>query len=355
MSGPITLSYYTSRGTVYYTPTNFSLEKSRPARLPEPPCRPRQRRPHSIHITRLPAGFVPFDLRPPPPPPQPKKASRFRIELRKLASRENAKRVLGSVFSPFTSLPSPASPSAGTSSRSTTPDTSRPLRTSFSTASADPNTIFARRAAAGILLDEPTMSRPPLGESSNGATPRNSISAASLVPSKSTHEAVKPVCSGNGVSCSIILAEPVLYLVGLDHDGTNRDSSSNSAILRGKLQLKITKSAKLKAVTLKFSGKTRTDWPEGMVPRPSQLCSKNLTISQAYLLKKQSCSRRSHFEIRLFRSSMHYTKAQSQVTAHSATMRYETSRHLRRSLACPVLPWIMPLQLQIKVASLCLA
>jgi hypothetical protein len=29
------------------------------------------------------------------------------------------------------------------------------------------------------------------------------------------------------------------------------------------LQLNVTKSAKIKAVTVKFTGKTRTEWPEG--------------------------------------------------------------------------------------------
>jgi hypothetical protein len=66
------------------------------------------------------------------------------------------------------------------------------------------------------------------------------------------------------VAVSIILAEPNIFLHGLDHDGTSRDSTStSSALLRGKLQLNITKSAKIKAVTLKFTGKAKTDWPEG--------------------------------------------------------------------------------------------
>jgi len=34
-------------------------------------------------------------------------------------------------------------------------------------------------------------------------------------------------------------------------------------MVRGKFQLKITKSVKIKAVSLKFMGKARTEWPEG--------------------------------------------------------------------------------------------
>jgi hypothetical protein len=86
------------------------------------------------------------------------------------------------------------------------------------------------------------------------------------MPAKSSFEMEKPVCSGNGVSCYISLAEPVIYLNGLDHDGTTRDSpsgSNSSALLRGKLILNVTKSAKIKSVSLKFHGKARTEWPEG--------------------------------------------------------------------------------------------
>ncbi|KAF8852302.1 hypothetical protein BDZ45DRAFT_114516 [Acephala macrosclerotiorum] len=101
---------------------------------------------------------------------------------------------------------------------------------------------------------------------------RPSISAGSLLNGKISSDSEKPVCSGNGVSCSIILAEPVIYLTGLDHDGTTNHSHSNtSALLRGKLQLNVTKSVKLKTVTLKFTGRGRTDWPEGIPPEKSQL------------------------------------------------------------------------------------
>jgi hypothetical protein len=86
------------------------------------------------------------------------------------------------------------------------------------------------------------------------------------MPTKSLFEMEKPVCSGNGVSCYISLAEPVIYVHGLDHDGTTRDSPSganSSALLRGKLILHVTKSAKIKSVSLKYHGKAKTDWPEG--------------------------------------------------------------------------------------------
>ncbi|KAL1302301.1 hypothetical protein AAFC00_002716 [Neodothiora populina] len=74
----------------------------------------------------------------------------------------------------------------------------------------------------------------------------------------------KPLVSGSGVSVSINLAEPVLFLQGFDQsDHTDR----NTAMLRGTLHLRVTKSAKIKAVTLKFKGRALTKWPEGIPPR----------------------------------------------------------------------------------------
>lgn len=93
---------------------------------------------------------------------------------------------------------------------------------------------------------------------------QTNVNTAPIMPVKRSVEVEKPICSGNGVSCYIQLAEPVIFLSGLDHDGTTRDSPSTSTgILRGKLLLNVTKSAKIKAVTLKFTGKARTEWPEG--------------------------------------------------------------------------------------------
>ncbi|PSK43137.1 hypothetical protein B9Z65_7091 [Elsinoe australis] len=74
----------------------------------------------------------------------------------------------------------------------------------------------------------------------------------------------KPVATGTGVSVSINLAEPVLFLQGFDsHDM----SLGNTAMLRGTLHLRVLKSAKIKAVTLKFKGRAVTKWPEGIPPR----------------------------------------------------------------------------------------
>ncbi len=70
----------------------------------------------------------------------------------------------------------------------------------------------------------------------------------------------KPIASGNGVSVSVHLTEPVLFLQGFDQHDT---STGTTAMLRGSLHLKVAKSAKIKAVTLRFRGTAVTKWPEG--------------------------------------------------------------------------------------------
>jgi hypothetical protein len=71
----------------------------------------------------------------------------------------------------------------------------------------------------------------------------------------------KPLASGNGITVGITLTEPVLFLQGFDQ---NENSERSTAMLRGSLLLKVTKPAKVKAITLKFRGKATTKWPEGI-------------------------------------------------------------------------------------------
>jgi hypothetical protein len=66
--------------------------------------------------------------------------------------------------------------------------------------------------------------------------------------------------SGGAVTMTIQMAEPILFLQGLD----GSESSRRPAMLRGSLVLRVTKPTKIKAVTLTFRGRARTEWPEGM-------------------------------------------------------------------------------------------
>lgn len=100
--------------------------------------------------------------------------------------------------------------------------------------------------------------------------PRSRSCAAPSYKASTNGETEKPVCATGGIACYINLAEPVIFLKGLDHDGTTRDSHSNTtSLLRGKLVLNITKNVKIKSVTLRFTGRARTEWPEGKRTRGS--------------------------------------------------------------------------------------
>jgi hypothetical protein len=71
----------------------------------------------------------------------------------------------------------------------------------------------------------------------------------------------KIVATGSGIAVGIALTEPVLFLQGYDQ---NDPSTKKSAMLRGQLHLKITKSVKIKKISICFRGQAQTDWPDGM-------------------------------------------------------------------------------------------
>lgn len=83
-----------------------------------------------------------------------------------------------------------------------------------------------------------------------------------LSPTFATH---KPLASGNGVALSVGLAEPVIFLQGFEQG--DLQSNRSTAMLRGSLHLRISKPAKIKAVTLRFRGRALTKWPEGKTCR----------------------------------------------------------------------------------------
>jgi hypothetical protein len=92
----------------------------------------------------------------------------------------------------------------------------------------------------------------------------SSLSALDIFPTTGQRiPEEKPIAHGNGVSVAIALAEPVLFLQGFEQGDLAANPST--AMLRGTLHIKVTKLAKLKAITLKFKGKAVTKWPEGKV------------------------------------------------------------------------------------------
>ncbi|KAJ6439882.1 arrestin domain containing protein [Purpureocillium lavendulum] len=158
-------------------------------------------------------------------------------------------------------------------------DSTRSASTADSCATTTSDPADAVMAAATIRRDSLSFHRDSLAARREAARPlpyqlasnRNSImsvrSAKSAVSSLVT-EVPKPVASGSGVSCSILLAEPNIFLSGFDHHDSHaqREAQTGTALLRGKLQINVTKNVKIKAVQLKLIGRARTEWPEGIPP-----------------------------------------------------------------------------------------
>lgn len=117
---------------------------------------------------------------------------------------------------------------------------------------------------------------------STGRSNMMSIRSAKTMVSSSVSEVQKPVASGSGVSCSILLAEPNVFLTGFDHDSnTRRGAQSTSALLRGKLQLNVSKNVKIKSISLTLVGKARTNWPEGIPPAKTDLFEEQTLRTQS--------------------------------------------------------------------------
>lgn len=330
--------YYSSaHGSIYYTPRHPAERRHRTdgSVFPTPLIQPRQRRPHSIHIISYPAGFIPADLRPEPsqtPGIQPddkgsrdsrkrKKNSKKeqkrtkkeeqkeqkRLEKERSEKREKRRsirslppgtekvgKVIDRLIAVF-SLASKSSPSVATTPTAT--PKSRP--SSFIS--------FARRLSRleGTLVEEPSVAEEqiieepvagepimaatslpqPVGHTTIHPSSRNSmvsVRTAKSIMSSSVSEIQKPVASGSGLSCSILLAEPNVFLTGFEHDNSSRRQGANSsALLRGKLQLNVSKNVKIKSVTLKLVGKARTEWPEGIPPAKTELFEEQTLRTQS--------------------------------------------------------------------------
>lgn len=280
-SNPSTTS---SASTIYYAPRNPRRNRTGLPRFPTPQIRPRQRRPHSIHVISYPPGYIPSDLRPPRPPKTKKaKAGKRRSagsDLSAFASERTAKRVLEFLLAPF--LCQTNRESSFDHQRFKRPCTALP-RFVRSIPSSTRAVNFQRRSTS-LSMTRSTMvetTRPPVVGSDSSALALHKaipgiISTRSLKANttSSVHEIPsKPIATGSGVSCSILLAEPNLFLTGFDHNGRHRSDTqpNGTALLRGKLKLDVSKNVKIKSVTLKFSGRARTEWPEGIPPAKTDL------------------------------------------------------------------------------------
>ena len=239
------------RGQLFYAPASLCS-------VPHPSFvyfRPRVARPLILQIVHAPVDAPSLTADPP-------KVIRRFIKTGKLANtRQSAKR-----FFRFKS-----SAPAGPEPRSTTARSSS--LASQRSVDVDPTTSAAREMLLGeggnngnsrpnTVVGGPIsgmLHRPALADNIRTASTESGRSISNSAATAIADE--KPIASGNGVSISIALAEPVLFLQGYDqHDATNR----TTAMLRGSFHLKVVKSAKIKAVTLRFRGRAETEWPEGV-------------------------------------------------------------------------------------------
>lgn len=217
--------------------------------------RSRQGRPHRIRITRIAPEYRSRDV-------EYRKRVSTVISGKLAWPRDSARRILKSLLS----AQNPQDPSK--------PD--RPL-SSPSVGNTD-NIGLGRRPASGVWEGKRRTTleamRPNLRHSVagpiSGAIARSSFSdersaspVKNIISADISHRIPdeKPLASGNGVSISIALAEPVLFLQGFDHGDLQANRST--AMLRGSFHLKVSKPAKIKAVTLRFRGRAITKWPEG--------------------------------------------------------------------------------------------
>ncbi|RYO89643.1 hypothetical protein DL763_005593 [Monosporascus cannonballus] len=257
--------YQPLAGNLFYRTRTWDRRSRQLPRFPTPHIRPRQRRHQSIHVISYPPGYIPSELRldsaiRPKRQPQSKK-----WKGKEKSGEPVGNQAKGSHLSQYVSI--------DTLRASSAPATARPDAADAPTTPRRPTSMYAVPLQETLGSPDNSMMlesrRSPMLSAALGNSHRSSImsvrSAKSIM--SSVTEVPKPVASGSGLSCSIILAEPNIFLTGFEHDGHARhELASSTALLRGKLQLNVSKNVKLKSVTLKLSGRARTEWPEGIPP-----------------------------------------------------------------------------------------
>ncbi|KAL8709996.1 MAG: hypothetical protein Q9220_005267 [cf. Caloplaca sp. 1 TL-2023] len=129
----------------------------------------------------------------------------------------------------------------------------------------------------GGMLQRPSLSDT-LRRSSNASATSSGNGGSTSFCSADLGE-TKPLASANGVSISINLAEPILFLQGFDQSELGNRTTS---MLRGSLHLKVSKSAKIKTISLNFRGRAETEWPEGIPPRKVEFKDKESIMNHTW-------------------------------------------------------------------------
>ncbi|PPJ57225.1 hypothetical protein CBER1_02780 [Cercospora berteroae] len=303
-------------GLLYYDPAQHRTETDKPQRV----YRPRRVGPGRVCIKSVDPRKERDGLHVPYPNPNkettPLKRESFNLKL--ASTRENARRFLKSVISSTPASEAPAdqqkkdnawkrrswspiqrsnsnrgseagSSVAGSRSSSTTdapasvPEVPTPsMRGNLRHSIAGPiNAHLQRPRLSSVARDGSTPSIQSVA-SSNGSTgsPRieSSIVDSTVIPNLNLDDE-KPIVAGNGVAVGIHLAEPVLFLQGFENSD---NQPGNTAMLRGGLHLRVSKSAKIKGITLKFKGTAVTKWPEGIPPRKVEFEERDTIMSHTW-------------------------------------------------------------------------
>ncbi len=247
-------------GRLFYLPANHLVLPL----LPSGFFQTRTRRPHTLRITRVRPDISTSSSVPNP--------TRTRLPIGKLANpRENAKRLYRFVTSSHSATP--AKPSIDTS---TATNSAKPRRTAEMAVGEG---VRSGHAGGNSIPSGPISGmahRPPLV----GNMRPTSIASSTTIPGIGcVNGEEKALASGNGVSLSIALAEPVLFLQGFDQ---NDLADRTTTMLRGTLHLRVSKSAKIKTICLSFRGRAETEWPEGIPPKKTEFKDKESILNHTW-------------------------------------------------------------------------
>ncbi len=166
-------------------------------------------------------------------------------------SKDQAKRLLHYWSSPATEPPFSISNRNHTSINSAMASVDGPRR-----GGARPSSVVGGPISG--MIHRPSLAQEVRRNSANSISSNGS--SAATIPNMGEE---KPIASGNGVSLSIALAEPVLFLQGMDQSELGNQTTT---MLRGTFHLRVSKSAKIKTISLAFRGRAETEWPEGESP-----------------------------------------------------------------------------------------
>ncbi|OAA57288.1 arrestin domain containing protein [Cordyceps fumosorosea ARSEF 2679] len=262
--------------------------------FPAPLIGPRRTRPQAIHVLSFPSGYIPRDLRPSPTKSlrlgirrerkQDKSAQKTerRIFLLRRFSAPGLESACQRQLSRFSKQANTAAATEGLRPpQGTSPPPSSVHEDEHRTTPL-PEPSLASGSILSVTEEEHIAAPPAMTSRRRGAAdtaayrlPTDTGYLSSIMNKSavtSVTEIPKPVASGSGVTCSILLAEQNVFLYGFEHDNHSRmEHRSGTALLRGRLRLNVTKNVKLKAVQLKLVGRARTEWPEGIPPLKQDL------------------------------------------------------------------------------------